>query len=73
MDDIVVIDNFLSEEELANMASAFTYKNDYWRIHGSNPVGSSRVGDFETSFLNKPLILSKIFLKYFFITVTVIL
>ena len=66
MDDIVVIDNFLSEEELANMASAFTYKNDYWRIHGSNPVGSSRVGDFETSFLNKPLMDNEYYTSYLF-------
>ena len=66
MDDIVVIDDFLSEEELGNMSSASTYKNDHWTIHGSNPVGSSRVGDFQTSFLIRHLMDNEYYTSYLF-------
>ena len=69
MDDIVVIDDFLSEEELGHMTSASTYKNDNWVIHGSNPRGSNgleTVGDFQTSFLNKPLMDNEYYTSYLF-------
>ena len=53
MDDIIVIDDFLNEEELITVTTASTYTNNKWNIHGSAPVGSTMVPDFETFFLKK--------------------
>ena len=69
MDDIIVIDDFLSEEELVKMTSASTYKNDNWVIHGSHPRGSNgleTVGDFQTSFLKRYLIDNEYYTSYLF-------
>ena len=69
MDDIIVIDDFLSEEELVKMTSASTYKNDNWKIHGSHPRGSTKletVGDFQTSFLIRHLMDNEYYTSYLF-------
>ena len=69
MDDIIVIDDFLSEEELVKMTSASTYKNDNWKIHGSHPMGSTKletVGDFQTSFLIRHLMDNEYYTSYLF-------
>ena len=69
MDDIIVIDDFLSEEELGHMTSASTYKNDNWEIHGSVPMGSNQLeifGDFPTSFLTRHLMDNEYYTSYLF-------
>ena len=69
MDDIIVIDDFLSEEELVHMTSASTYKNDNWVIHGSLPrdLNQSEIfEDFPTSFLKKHLIDNEYYTSYLF-------
>ena len=35
MDDIIVIDDFLSHDELVKVTSRSTYKNEDWTIHKS--------------------------------------
>ena len=69
MDDIIVIDDFLSEEELGHMTSASTYKNDNWEIHGSVPMGSNQLeifGDFPTSSLTRHLMDNEYYTSYLF-------
>ena len=66
MDDIIVIDDFLNEEELTRVGSLATYTNDHWAIHGSNPEGSSMFQDFQTSFLNKDLMDNEYYTSYLF-------
>ena len=56
MDDIIVIDDFLTQEELMKITSLSTYKNETWNIHKSwhdshkHPLKDI---DFNTSFLSK--------------------
>ena len=57
MDDIIVIDDFLNEEELAMVGSLSTYTDEKWNIHGSAPLGKEVFPDFQTSFLKKDLML----------------
>ena len=64
MDDIVVIDDFLNEEELSSMCSKSTYKDDTWRPHGSCPQGKVMFDDFYTSFLQKDLMDNEYYTSY---------
>ena len=66
MDDIVVIDDFLNEEELSSMCSKSTYKDDTWVIHGSSPQGSQTVEDFNTPFLQRNLMDNEYYTSYLF-------
>ena len=66
MDDIIVIDNFLTEEELTHMSSRSFYKDESWEIHGSSPHGSLKFPDFNTSFLRKALMDNEYYTSYLF-------
>ena len=66
MDDIIVIDDFLNEEELAMVGNLSTYTDEKWTIHGSAPVGSTMVPDFETFFLKKDLMDTEYYTSYLF-------
>ena len=79
MDDIIVIDNFLTEEELTMACSLPTYKNDTWEINGSAPKGREVTPnqnmfsflkevppDFQTSFLKKDLMDTEYYTSYIF-------
>ena len=66
MDDIIVIDNFLTEEELTHMSSWSFYKDESWEIHGSSPNGSLKFPDFNTSFLRKALMDNEYYTSYLF-------
>ena len=46
MDDIIIIDDFLNEEELDYMLSLSNYKDDSWIPHGSCPQGNEMFDDF---------------------------
>ena len=69
MDDIIVIDDFLSHEELMKVTSRSTYKNEYWTIHKSwddsdqHPLKDI---DFNTSFLAKKLMDNEYYTSYLF-------
>tara|TARA_R100000152_G_C6682804_1_gene116261 strand:- start:117 stop:629 length:513 start_codon:yes stop_codon:yes gene_type:complete len=64
MDDIIIIDDFLNEEELSYITSASTYKDDTWVIHGSSPQGKEMFEDFYTSFLQKNLMDNEYYTSY---------
>ena len=64
MDDIVIIDDFLNEEELDYISSLSNYKDDTWRPHGSCPQGKVMFDDFYTSFLQKDLIDNEYYTSY---------
>ena len=66
MDDIVIIDDFLNEEELDYISSLSNYKDDTWRPHGSCPQGKVMFDDFYTSFLQKDLIDNEYYTSYLF-------
>ena len=66
MDDIIVIDDFLNEEELITVTTASTYTNNKWNIHGSAPVGKESLPDFQTSFLKKQLMDTEYYTSYLF-------
>tara|TARA_R100001082_G_C4313022_1_gene137649 strand:- start:150 stop:662 length:513 start_codon:yes stop_codon:yes gene_type:complete len=66
MDDIIVIDDFLNEEELTRVGSLETYTNDQWKIHGSLPEGREVFPDFQTSFLKKDLMDTEYYTSYLF-------
>ena len=66
MDDIIVIDDFLTKEELSHIASASTYKDSLWNIFRSFPSGSEEFQDFDTSFLSKDLNDNEYFTSYLF-------
>ena len=69
MKDIVIIDDFLTQEELSHIASASTYKDAYWHIHNSlfeetnNPLKKL---DFNLSFLQKDLMDNEYYTSYLF-------
>ena len=69
MDDIIVIDDFLTQEELMKITSRSTYKNDNWTIHKSwddshkHPLKDI---DFNTSFLSKKLMDNEYYTSYLF-------
>ena len=69
MDDIVVIDDFLSEEELMKITSLSTYKNESWIIHqswSSSDKHPLKDIDFQTSFLQKDLRDNEYYTSYLF-------
>ena len=66
MDDIIVIDDFLNEEELAMVGSLSTYTDEKWNIHGSAPLGKEVFPDFQTSFLKKDLMDTEYYTSYIF-------
>ena len=69
MDDIIVIDDFLTQEELMKITSLSTYKNETWNIHKSwhdshkHPLKDI---DFNTSFLSKKLMDNEYYTSYLF-------
>ena len=66
MDDIVIIDDFLNEEELDYISSLSNYKDDTWRPHGSCPQGKVMFDDVYTSFLQKNLMDNEYYTSYLF-------
>ena len=66
MDDIVIIDDFLNEEELIRIRNIDTYKDLYWEIHNSNSKLEDDVIDFNTPFLSKNLLDNEYYNSYLF-------
>ena len=66
MDDIVIIDDFLNEEELIRIRNIDTYKDPYWEIHNSNSRLKDDVIDFNTPFLSKNLLDNEYYNSYLF-------
>ena len=69
MDDIIVIDNFLSQEELMKITSLSTYKNEEWTIQKSwNDTDKHPLKDidFNGTFLNKNLKDNEYYTSYLF-------
>tara|TARA_B100000131_G_C17672948_1_gene433193 strand:+ start:43 stop:555 length:513 start_codon:yes stop_codon:yes gene_type:complete len=66
MDDIVVIDDFLNEDELSHIQDLDSYKNSYWQIQNSNTIQQDGVFDFNTSFLRKNLMDNEYYTFYLF-------
>ena len=66
MDDIVVIDNFLTKEELEQVQNKNCYKDSYWEIHNSNSRLKDDVVDFNTPFLSKILNDNEYYTSYLF-------
>ena len=64
MDDIVIIDDFLNEQELRQIQSISTYKDPYWQIHNSDE--NQDVFDFNTPFLSKDLKDNEYYTSYLF-------
>ena len=64
MKDIVIIDDFLTQEELSNIQRISTYKDPYWEIQNSNE--KQDVFDFYTPFLIKNLMDNEYYTSYLF-------
>ena len=64
MDDIVVIDNFLTKEELEQVQNKNCYKDSYWEIQNSSE--KQDVFDFNTPFLTKNLMDNEYYTSYLF-------
>ena len=64
MKDIVIIDDFLTQEELSNIQRISTYKDPYWDIQNSNE--QQDVFDFNTPFLIKNLMDNEYYTSYLF-------
>ena len=64
MEDIIIIDDFLNEEELSKIQTASTYKDPYWQIHNSD--GNQDIFDFNTPFLSKILNDNEYYTSYLF-------
>ena len=64
MEDIIIIDDFLNEEELSKIQTASTYKDPYWQIHNSD--GNQDIFDFNTPFLSKNLMDNEYYTSYLF-------
>mgnify|MGYP001039943006 FL=1 len=64
MEDIVIIDDFLNEQELRQIQSISTYKDSYWQIHTSDE--KQDVFDFNTTFLSKNLMDNEYYTSYLF-------
>ena len=64
MKDIVIIDDFLTQEELSNIQRISTYKDPYWEIH--NSYEKQDVFDFNTPFLSKDLMDNEYYTSYLF-------
>jgi len=64
MDDIVIIDDFLNEQELSNIQRISTYKDPYWEIQNSSE--KQDVFDFNTPFLTKNLMDNEYYTSYLF-------
>ena len=62
MKDIVIIDDFLTQEELSNIQRISTYKDPYWEIQNSNE--KQDVFDFYTPFLIKSLMDNEYYTSY---------
>ena len=66
MDDIIVIDNFLTKEELEQVQNKNSYKDSYWEIHNSNSRLRDDMIDFNTPFLIKHLMDNEYYTSYLF-------
>jgi len=66
MEDIVVIDNFLTKEELEQVQNKNSYKDSYWEIHNSNSRLRDDMIDFNTPFLIKHLMDNEYYTSYLF-------
>ena len=64
MEDIIIIDDFLTQEELSNIQRISTYKDPYWEIH--NSYEKQDVFDFNTPFLSKDLMDNEYYTSYLF-------
>ena len=64
MEDIVIIDDFLNEEELSHVQDVNTYRDSYWQIH--NSAKSKYVFDFNNPFLSKNLMDTEYYTSYLF-------
>ena len=69
MEDIIVIDDFLTEEELSHMANTSTYKNQDWSFQRSwdfNSDSPLKKMDFNLTFLSKNLMDNEYYTSYLF-------
>tara|TARA_B100000287_G_C20186315_1_gene604298 strand:- start:51 stop:563 length:513 start_codon:yes stop_codon:yes gene_type:complete len=66
MDDIIVIDDFLTKEELVYIQDKKSYKNHYWTIQNSGNMKQDDVCDFNTNFLQKDLMDNEYYTSYLF-------
>ena len=66
MKDIVIIDDFLTQEELIHIQDENSYKDKTWILHGSFPQGKEMIEDFHTSFLQKNLMDNEYYTSYLF-------
>ena len=69
MEDIIVIDDFLTEEELSQMAATSTYKNQDWSFQRSwdfNSDSPLKKMDFNLTFLSKNLMDNEYYTSYLF-------
>ena len=65
MDDIVIVDNFLTKEELKQVQNKECYKDPYWQTHNSNSkIGD--INDFNNTFLSKLLNDNEYYTSYLF-------
>ena len=64
MDDIIVVDDFLNQEELTHMGSISSYKDDHWQIHNSGK--NVDVFDFYIPFISKQLNDNEYYTSYLF-------
>ena len=65
MEDIVIIDDFLNQEELSLVQDVNTYRDSHWQIHNSTPKDQNVV-DFNTPFLSKNLMDTEYYTSYLF-------
>ena len=69
MDDIIVIDDFLSHDELVKVTSRSTYKNEDWGLQRSwdgNDTHPLKKIDFNGTFLTKRLDDNEYYTSYLF-------
>ena len=69
MEDIIVIDDFVNEEELSHMVDTSTYKNQDWSFHRSwdfNSDSPLKKMDFNLTFLSKNLMDNEYYTSYLF-------
>ena len=69
MEDIIVIDDFLNEEELSYMVDTSTYKNQDWSFQRSwdfNADSPLKKMDFNLTFLTKNLMDNEYYTSYLF-------
>ena len=65
MEDIIIINDFLNQEELSRVQDVNTYRDSHWEIHNSTPKDQN-VFDFNTPFLSKNLMDTEYYTSYLF-------